>query len=147
MADSSLISRLSDWSSISSPLAPLTPNQLDMVSELGEVVKTRPRPPHLPPTQVTHPGDRMSSTASVVSSLSDTKEQANISTNQLFPAFSQLECGGQSIDTGQQFLQWLHQVETSLVAEQSLPYQKFIKDVSRLFQVCSKGVEGYFMDV
>jgi len=136
MADSSLISRLSDWSSISSPLAPLTPNQLDMVSELGEVVKTRPRPPHLPP-QAIHPGDRMSSTASVVSSLSDTKEQANISTNQLFPAFSQLECGGHSIDTGQQFLQWLHQVETSLVAEQSLPYQKFIKELERQLVVTS----------
>jgi len=79
----------------------------------------------------------MSSTASVVSSMSDNKEQVNITTNQLFPAFSQLEGGGHSIDTGQQFLQWLHQVETSLVAEQSLPYQKFIKELERQLVVTS----------
>ena len=79
----------------------------------------------------------MSSSASVVSSVSDNKEQVNITTNQLFPAFSQLEGGGQSIDTGQQFLQWLHQVETSLVAEQSLPYQRFIKELERQLVVTS----------
>ena len=45
MADSSLITRLSDWFSISPPL---TTNQLDCVSELREVVKQRPRPTHVP---------------------------------------------------------------------------------------------------
>jgi hypothetical protein len=50
--------------------------------------------------------------------------QVNTNTSQLFPTFNQL-------DTGQQFLQWLHQVETSLVAEQSLPYQRFIRELER----------------
>jgi hypothetical protein len=58
----------------------------------------------------------------VVSTMSDS--QVNTNTSQLFPTFNQL-------DTGQQFLQWLHQVETSLVAEQSLPYQRFIRELER----------------
>ena len=37
MADYSLITRLSDWNSISSPLAPLNPDHLDMLSELHQV--------------------------------------------------------------------------------------------------------------
>eukprot|EP00092_Neocalanus_flemingeri_P004451 GFUD01004786.1.p1 GENE.GFUD01004786.1~~GFUD01004786.1.p1 ORF type:complete len:913 (+),score=335.84 GFUD01004786.1:66-2804(+) len=135
MADSSLISRLSDWSSISSPLAPLSTDQLDLLSDLGEVVKCRPRPLHLPPPQSTPQTDRLSSTASV-SSMSDISHQAT-TTTQLFPAFSQLEGGSSSIDTGQQFLQWLHQVETSLVAEQSLPYQRFIRELERQLAVTS----------
>ena len=43
MEESSLITRLSDWSSISSPLAPITIDQLDCVSELGKVVIQRAR--------------------------------------------------------------------------------------------------------
>ena len=55
----------------------------------------------------------------------------NTNTSQLFPTFNQLEGGGNNIDTGQQFLLWLHQVETSLVAEQSLPDQRFIRELER----------------
>ena len=36
-----------------------------------------------------------------------------------------------TLATQQQFLQWLHGVEESLVAEQSLPYQRFIDQLSR----------------
>jgi len=79
----------------------------------------------------------MSSAASVVSSTSDSRDQMNLPNNQLFTAFSHLEDGGSSIDTGQQFLQWLHQVETSLVAEQSLPYQRFIRELERQLVVTS----------
>jgi hypothetical protein len=41
MAEFSLITRLSDWPSISSPLAPITIDQLDCVSELGKMVTQR----------------------------------------------------------------------------------------------------------
>ena len=47
---SHMISRLSDWSSLSSPLAPLDGTALDLITELGEEVKTRPAPAHLAPT-------------------------------------------------------------------------------------------------
>ena len=79
----------------------------------------------------------MSSTASVVSTMSDGKKQVNTKTSQLLPTFNQLEGCASSIDTGQQFLQWLHQVETSLVAEQSLPYQRFIRELERQLVVTS----------
>ena len=42
-----------------------------------------------------------------------------------------MEGGDSSIDTGQQFLQWLHLLETSLVAEQSLPYHRVIRELER----------------
>ena len=61
----------------------------------------------------------------------------NTNTSQLFPTFNQLEGGGNNIDTGQQFLLWLHQVETSLVAEQSLPDQRFIRELERQLVVTS----------
>ena len=60
--------------------------------------------------------------------------------SQLWPAFRQLEEGkinlgsGQSVSTlgtCQQFLQWLHCVEESVVAEQSLPYQQFIDQLQK----------------
>jgi hypothetical protein len=52
----------------------------------------------------------MSSTASVVSTMSDGKKQVNTKTSQLLPTFNQLEGCASSIDTGQQFLQWLQAV-------------------------------------
>jgi len=137
MADSNIISRLADWSSITSPLAPLSMEQLDLISELGEVVKYRPRPPHLPSPQSLHPTEHTSSTVSEVSSMSDNLPQTSTTTTQLFPAFSELESGKCTIESSQQFLQWLHQVETSLVAEQSLPYQRFIKELERQLVVTS----------
>ena len=39
-----------------------------------------------------------------------------------------------SLASQQQFLQWLHGVEESLVAEQSLPYQRFIDQLSKQLQ-------------
>ena len=44
---SDLISRLSDWSSLSSPLAPLTESQQEIISQVGEETRERPRPPHI----------------------------------------------------------------------------------------------------
>ena len=69
----------------------------------------------------------------------------NTNTSQLFPTFNQLEGGGNNIDTGQQFLLWLHQVETSLVAEQSLPDQRFIRELERQLVVTS-GLEIEVVD-
>ena len=40
-----------------------------------------------------------------------------------------------SLATQQQFLQWLHGVEESLVAEQSLPYQRFIDQLSKQLEM------------
>ena len=120
---SHMISRLSDWSSLSAPLAPLSSTELDLITELGEDLKARPVPAHLTP-----------STASVSQS---ERSQAGPGPGQqgggrdLMAAFRQLESGEVSLATGQQFLQWLHQVEETVLAEQSQPYLAYI---SRLEQ-------------
>ena len=44
---SDLISRLSDWSSLSSPLAPLTESQQEIISQVGEETRERPRAPDI----------------------------------------------------------------------------------------------------
>ena len=122
---SELISRLSDWSSLSSPLAPLTETQQLVISQLGEEARQRPRPPHI-------------QTRETSSEVSRGREEESQDTGQasreLWPAFRELEEGSVSLASQQQFLQWLHGVEESLVAEQSLPYQRFIDQLSKQLQ-------------
>jgi len=130
MTDNDLVGRLSDWSSVTSPLAPLTPHQLDVVADLGDLVKDRPRPAHLAPT--THLPDP-SSSASVQSEGGDDSD--------LFPSFAKLELGRTKIDTGQQFLQWIHKVEESLGAEQDQPYLAHQAELERQ-QAITGGLQG-----
>ena len=127
---SDLISRLSDWSSISSPLAPLTPAQNDVIGQLGEETRSRPRPAHLPPPTSGHVTGGVASSVSTGSGDHGTSDQGH-----LWPAFRQLEEGGTSLGTCQQFLQWLHQVEENVVAEQSLPYQLFIDQLQKQLEM------------
>ena len=124
---SELISRLSDWSSLSSPLAPLTESQQEVITQLGEETRQRPRPPHIGVRDVSgevrsEPGERGSDVTGQTS-------------RELWPAFRDLEEGGVSLATQQQFLQWLHGVEESLVAEQSLPYHRFIDQLSKQLEM------------
>lgn len=117
---SDLISRLSDWSSLSSPLAPLTAAQQEVLTQVAEGARTRPPPRHL--RAPGHADTRETADTGARTSSADTE---------LWPAFRQLEEGGTSLATAQQFLQWLHGVEESVVAEQSLPYHQFISQLSR----------------
>ena len=126
---SHMISRLSDWSSLSTPLAPLSSCQLDLVTELGEELRTRPPPAHLtsgPASQRDHgdpqPGDRVRSGGET----------------ELLPAFRQLEDGELSLGTAQQFLQWFHQVEESVVREQSAPYTNYIARLEHQLELVTR---------
>ena len=94
---SDLISRLSDWSSISSPLAPLTPAQNDVIGQLGEETRSRPRPAHLPPPTSGHVTGGVASSVSTGSGDHGTSDQGH-----LWPAFRQMEEGGTSLGTCQQ---------------------------------------------
>lgn len=144
MLESDLVSLLSDWSSVTDPLAPISPQQQDLITDFGEVVKERPLPPHL---RVKSNGGQSqyeaSSTASVRSGgLQDFEEQAS---DGLFPAFFKLEVGSAKIDTGQQFLQWIHQVDESLTAQQDVPFKRYINELERQVEVTTnleKEVEG-----
>lgn len=127
--DASIVSRLSDWESVDRPLAPLTPEQLDAVLDLADLTRDRPLPAHL--RQVGAAGDKSttvehSSTASLASE--DRGESSNIG---LFPAFQKLENGETKIDNGQVFLQWYHQVETSLSNQQDQPYKRYISQLQQ----------------
>ena len=66
-------------------------------------MKERPCPGHLSSASLLPPA---SSTASAGS---EAGEETSRET-QLFPAFAKLEGGRSQIDTGQQFLHWVHQV-------------------------------------
>ena len=66
-------------------------------------------------------GDRASTSASTT----NTKHAA------MFPAVRQLEKGSQRIDTGQQFLEWLHQIENSLQYEDDAPYRNYIEQLEQ----------------
>ena len=125
---SDLISRLSDWSSLSSPLAPLTESQQEIISQVGEETRERPRPQHI----------RLQEAGTEVKREQvdkDNQDTGQTRDRELWPAFRELEEGGVSLATQQQFLQWLHGVEESLVAEQSLPYQRFIDQLSKQLEM------------
>ena len=109
---SDLISRLSDWSSISSPLAPLTPAQNDVIGQLGEETRSRPRPAHLPPPTSGHVTGGVASSVSTGSGDHGTSDQGH-----LWPAFRQLEEGGTSLGTCQQ------ESDSSVVSVTSLDQQ------------------------
>ena len=123
--DSSIMSRLADWEAVDSPLAPLEPDQLDAVLDLGLVAAERPFPSHLSRTA----SDRVeaSSTASVMSE----EKCGSAAENGLFPAFQKLESGATKIDNGQRFLQWFHQVELSLSVQQDQPYRRYIAELEQ----------------
>ena len=59
----------------------------------------------------------------------------------LFPSFAKLELGRTKIDTGQQFLQWIHKVEESLGAEQDQPYLAHQAELERQ-QAITGGLQG-----
>jgi hypothetical protein len=61
--------------------------------------------------------------------------------SELFPSFAKLELGRTKIDTGQQFLQWIHKVEESLGAEQDQPYLAHQAELERQ-QVITGGLQG-----
>ena len=48
-----------------------------------------------------------------------------------FPAVSSLEKGRSAVETGQQFLEWLHQVENSLQFQEDEPYRLYIERLER----------------
>lgn len=49
----------------------------------------------------------------------------------LFPAISFLERPGTRIDTGHQFLEWLHQIEHSLQTQSDAPYRHYIEQLEQ----------------
>lgn len=124
----SIMGRLADWDAVDAPLAPLDPDQLDAVLDLGLVTCERPFPGHLTRTHHTHT-DKLeaSSTASVMSE----EKCGSAAENGLFPAFQKLESGATKIDNGQRFLQWFHQVETSLSVQQDQPYRRYIRELEQ----------------
>ena len=122
---SHMVSRLSDWSSLSSPLAPLTSCQLDLVTELGEELRTRPSPAHL--------------TSSPSSPHLPTEDRGRLrEQRELLPAFRQLEDGEICIATGQQFLQWFHQVEESVVREHIVHYLNYIIKLEQQLELVTR---------
>lgn len=49
----------------------------------------------------------------------------------LFPAIRQLERKGQRIETGHQFLEWLHQVENNLQYQEDASYREYMKQLEK----------------
>ena len=107
-------------------------------------VKDRPPPAHLASTP--HLPDP-SSTASVQVSLGShlvftvSLQSEGGDDSDLFPSFAKLELGRTKIDTGQQFLQWIHKVEESLGAEQDQPYLAHQAELERQ-QAITGGLQG-----
>ena len=124
---SDLISRLSDWSSLSSPLAPLNQSQHDIISQLSDETRTRARPAHL----TTHVSGH-------VSQDSRSESVGDVSRRDTWPVFQQLESGEERMVTCQQYLQWLTLVEESVAAEQSAPYQLFIHQLQSLLDMLTE---------
>ena len=87
---SDLISRLSDWSSLDSPLAPLTETQQLVISQLGEEVRERPRPPHIKTREISNEVKRGQGDK-------ESQDTGQTSIRELWPAFRELEEGG--VDT------------------------------------------------
>ena len=76
-------------------------------------MKERPCPGHLSSASLLPP------TSSTASAGSEAGEETSRET-QLFPAFAKLEGGRSQIDTGQQFLHWVHQVLVVSVLDTTL---------------------------
>ena len=55
-------------------------------------------------------------------------EAAAAAAESLFPAFRKLERSTR-IDTGHQFLEWLHQIENNLQNQEDAPYRNYIKQL------------------
>ena len=49
----------------------------------------------------------------------------------LFPAIKQLEKANHRIDTGHQFLEWLHSLEASLQTQDDAPYRQCMEGLER----------------
>jgi len=124
MTSDDLVGRLSDWSSVTSPLAPLSPHQLDVLADLGEEVRERATPAHI------RAGPALPDPSSTASVLSEGAEDS-----ELFPAFSRLELGKARVDTGQQFLHWIHQVESSVGGALDQPYREHQEELRRQLAV------------
>jgi len=118
----SVVSKLSDWDSVDNPLSSLNPQQLEVVSSLSAAIRERPVPGNVVKrnTDLTGPASVRSVTSEGGGAASD-----------LLPVFQQLESGKAIISTGQQFLQWIHQVESSLMDEETKPYQMYIAELER----------------
>jgi len=115
--------RLSDWESVDTPLTSLSDTQLAVIDQLAAAVKERPLPAHVV---------RSSDVNERASSRSVTSEGGSgWSASDLLPVFQQLEAGKVTISTAQQFLHLMHQVESSLLDEESKPYQSYIEELQR----------------
>ncbi|XP_023321299.1 conserved oligomeric Golgi complex subunit 3 [Eurytemora carolleeae] len=117
----SIVSLLSDWDSIDNPLTALSSVQLDTITDIANFIREPPLPRHI---------KRSQDPLEAASSRSVTSDgQGN--GGELLPVFQQLESGKAIISTGQQFLQWIHQVESSLLDEESKPYHQYIAELER----------------
>jgi len=134
--DVNILSRLSEWEGVDTPLAALNNIQEECISSIALQVKDRPFPSHIRQSNLVEiqqqpiklEDSNVTQQNFAIPPSDDGTQQLS---SALFPVFERMERGELVISTGQECLHWMHELEACLLDLELKPYHQYIEELKR----------------